>query len=586
MQGKRMDCRRWVATTMAGAWLAVAQASAADAVRLCASGTTDATDFTKSSPTQSFDVLNTGAGYVMVVFESNPHATVTPGIVRLAPDARGAIQMSAAPGVQRLDLRYAVSESDSPFKTNSDRYRAYHDGETVRCVPVAPALFQAMQARAASIIRDSKELVTDKAMPAGTYVYTPGPFYRAAGLFARDFLYQLEGSGRDLVTAAEVRNGVDFLALKQLTANRKVGAFTYPKGAIVDHLYPDGRYAWGPGLFYGDTPGHFRRPSLDEAMCFITLAWHAGYKAGWDSAWQSWFKAKAERFAEAWNSVPRNPKTGLVTQWTTEGHVGANGITETTGACVMWGFHDSYGFGGDDLGTSVLACNAAHALADMHDHAGNSTGAQEWSRTADAMRDAIRAQFVPAGYLPWGVGPHAPTMASPDITGYAVWSGILTDTQADAASDWFAECYHADKKEGGAADLFQMTPGLRGAVRMARKADDCAPGRHVWPDQTEPHWENLAFGYNAYQNGGYWYYMSLGVAKTLWRRHPTEASEWVGDAYADVTSADGNHPYERIDGVKPQNNRYNASVGPLLGMGMPATVVSVKVIVRGNSPTK
>ena len=48
-----------------------------------------------------------------------------------------------------------------------------------------------------------------------------------------------------------------------------------------------------------------------------------------------------------------------------------------------------------------------------------------------------------------------------------------------------------------------------------------------WPNVDAAHWENLAYGYNAYQDGGYWYYMSLGIAKTLWRKHPKEAKEWV-----------------------------------------------------------
>jgi hypothetical protein len=249
----------------------------------------------------------------------------------------------------------------------------------------------------------------------------------------------------------------------------------------------------------------------------------------------------------------------------------------------MWGFHDSYGFGGDDLGTSILACNAARALADMYDHVSDSASSKAWSDIARAMRDAIRAQFNPAGYLPWSVGKAAPTMASPDITGYAVWSGILTDTQADAASDWFAARYEADKKAGGAADLFNMTVGLRGAVRMARKADDVSPGRHVWPDMTAPQWENLTYGYNAYQDGGYWYYMSLGMAVTLWRKHPAEAEEWVANAYTDVTAGDDNNPYERIDGIKPVNNRYNASAGSLLGMAMPGAVSSIMVTIAAAS---
>lgn len=463
----------------------------------------------------------------------------------------------------------ASSAVAAPESCKANRYRAYNDGETVACVPVPAELHAAVLARAKSILEQSKSLVTDKNMPEGTYIYTPGPFYREAGLFARDLLYQLEGAGRYTATADEVKGAVDFLASKQLRENRTVGKYTYPKGAIPDHVYPDGRYSWGPGVYYGDVTGHFQRPSMDAAMCFITLAWHYGYKANWDATWQQWFKTMAPRFVDAWNSVPRNPTTGLVTQWTTMGHVGANDIRETTGPCVMWGFHDSYGFPGDDLGTSVLACNAARALADMYDHAADSASANTWSATADAMRDAIRAQFDPAGYLPWGVGQSAPTMASPDITGYAVWSGILSAAQADAASDWFAECYAADKASGGAADLFHMTPGFRGAVRMARKADDCFPGSHVWPHTTAPHWENLTYGYNAYQDGAYWYYMSLGVATTLWRKHPAEAEQWVADTYADLAAADARPPYERIDGTTPVNERYNASIGPLLGIGKP-----------------
>jgi hypothetical protein len=553
--------------------------------RFCTTGTMTVEDFASVSAQQTFDVVNHGTSYLMLVFEPNASVKLSPSVVRLGPGERTTVGLKAGVGVQSFLLSYAVSYASTPFKTHTGRYRAYSDGESVLCVPVAAAWHASLQSRAKNIFRDSKTLVTDKQMPSGTHIYTPGPFYRAGGLFARDFLYQLEGGGRDAVTAGEVKQAVDFLAVKQLKANKTVGPYTFPKGAIPDHVYPDGRYAWGPGEYYGDTNGHFNRPSLDEAMCFITLAWHYGYKAGWDAAWQSWFIANSRQFVDAWNSVPRNFQTGLVTQWTTPGHRGANGITETTGACVMWGFHDSYGFPGDDLGTSVLACNAARALADMYDHLSDAAQANTWSTTADAMRDAIRAQFNSAGYLPWGIGKGSPDMASPDITGYAVWSGILSDAQADAASDWLLKCYIADKHSGGAADLFNMTIGCRGSVRMARKADDRNPGSHVWPHVASPHWENLAFGYNAYQDGGYWYYMSLGVATTLWHKHPTEAKEWVANAYGDLAAADGKHPYERIDATTPVNDRYNASVGSLAGIGMPGDtpVVSV-VIVAGDKP--
>jgi len=544
-------------------------------------GTNRAETFKAVRPAYRFDVVNRSKSYLMLKFILSPEVRISPATVRLSPGARRNVLLNFQSGVESFSLSWALTLSSGPFTIHTNRYRAYNDGETVMCIPVDTDHYNALLARTASILHDSKTEVSDQAMPPGTFIYTPGPFYRDAGIFARDFLYQLEGAGRNFVTAAEVKQAVDFLALKQLSEDRKVGLFTYPRGAIPDHIYPDGQFSWGPGKYYGDNPGHFNRPSMDEAMCFVILAWHYGYKAGWDPAWKTWFNVKAQRFADAWNSVPRNRSTGLITQWSTPGHTGADNIRETHGPCVMWGFHDSYGFGGDDLGTSVLACNAARALADMYEHSGDTASAKNWGNTADDMRDAIRAQFNPAGYLPWGAGQSAPAMASPDITGYAVWSGILTDKQTEAASDWFAGLYRADRISGGAADLFHMATPFHGAIRMARKSDDISPGRHVWPDMSDGlHWENLAYGYNAYQDGGYWYYMSLGVAVTLWRKHPDLAREWVGDAYSDLAGADANYPFERVDGLKPVNNRYNASAGPLMGMGMPAIVSSVKVMVK------
>jgi hypothetical protein len=539
-------------------------------------GTNKAETFKTVRNGYSFDVANQGNLHLMLKFLFNPDVSVSPAIVRLSPGDRQSVTINCRNETRSVPIFYALSLSSRLFTANSCRYRAYNDGETEMCVPVDTMLYTGLRARTAAILNESKTEVADKGMPEGTYIYTPGPFYRKAGLFARDFLYQLEGAGHDLVTAQEVRLAVDFLALKQLKANQKVGTFTYPQGAITDHVYPDGQFCWGPGEFYGDNSAHFHRPSMDEAMCFVTLGWHYGFKSGWNSVWKAWFKEKEQNFIDAWNSVPRNPATGLVTQWSTPGHIGANGIKETNGACVMWGFHDSYGFGGDDLGTSVLACNAARALADMYEYSGDPDSVKCWEKIAEKMKEAIRDQFNPSGYLPWGVGNLSPSIASPDITGYAVWSGILTDEQSDRASDWFARRYMADKATGGAADLFHMSPPFRGAVRMARKADDISPGKHVWPDMNDGnHWENRAFGYNTYQDGGYWYYMSLGVAVTLWRKYPDLAREWVENTYSDIINSNACYPYERIDGMKPVNERYNASTGPLLGMGMPSVVSSV-----------
>jgi hypothetical protein len=541
-------------------------------------GTETAEDFSSVKSGYTFDVVNSDTNYMMLVFDPTPDAKISPNIVRLDPKSRKTVSISVENGVKSFALNYSIAFSKEPFRSNGNQYRAMNDGETTMIVPVSPELYAAVKKRAENIFNGSKTVLTDKAMPPRTVIYTPGPAYAEAGLFARDFLYQLEGGGRDLVTADEVKAGVEYLASLQLAENRIVGGFTYPKGAIPDHIYPDGRYSWGPGLFYGDVPGHFNRPSMDESMCFVLLAAQYGLKANWDAAWQTWFKANATKFENAWNSVPLNPKNGLVTQWSTPGHIGANGIAEFNGSSVMWGFHDSYGFAGDDVGVSVLACNAARALTDMHGRIANDAASAEWKKKADAMQKAVQSQFNPKGYLPWGVGEDAPTMASPDITGYAIWSDILTPEQSQAASDWFAAIYAADKASGGAADMFQMAKGMRGAVRMARKSDDVYPGTHVWPRQKAPNWDNLALGYGNYQDGAYWYYMSLGVAKALWVKHPAVAKEWVADTFADIAEGSESVPYERIDANGPANDKYNASVGPVLGMGMPAEVIaSVKV---------
>ena len=47
----------------------------------------------------------------------------------------------------------------------------------------------------------------------------------------------------------------------------------------------------------------------------------------------------------------------------------------------------------------------------------------------------------------------------------------------------------------------------------------------------------------------------------------------------DLAAADSNHPYERIDGTTPVNDRYNASVGPLAGIGMPGDTSAVSVVI-------
>ncbi len=75
--------------------------------------------------------------------------------------------------------------------------------------------------------------------------------------------------------------------------------------------------------------------------------------------------------------------------------------------------------------------------------------------------------------------------------------------------------------------------------------------------------------------------LTLGYARA--RGGAPCAAEWVANACTDVTAGDSDDPYERLDGVKPVNKRYNALVGCLLGMTMPGIVRSVRVTIAAVS---
>jgi hypothetical protein len=73
-----------------------------------------------------------------VAFGGCAEATVTPGVVRLAPGGRQAVTLKARGEAKTFALSYALTMAATPFTTHSNRYRAYSDGETVLCVPVDP----------------------------------------------------------------------------------------------------------------------------------------------------------------------------------------------------------------------------------------------------------------------------------------------------------------------------------------------------------------------------------------------------------------------------------------------------------------
>ena len=101
-------------------------------------------------------MVNSGKSYMMLVFEPNRSARLSPNVVRLGPGERTTVALSARAGVKSFSLSYAIARASTPFKTHTARYRAYSDGESVLCVPVAAALHASLQSRAETIFKDSK----------------------------------------------------------------------------------------------------------------------------------------------------------------------------------------------------------------------------------------------------------------------------------------------------------------------------------------------------------------------------------------------------------------------------------------------
>ena len=297
------------------------------------------------------------------------------------------------------------------------------------------------------------------------------------------------------------------------------------------------------------------QPSVDgRGHVLRSLAWHYGYKAGWDATWQSWFNAK-RRGSQMLGIVCRaTPRRGLVTHWTTPGHIGANGIAETTGPCVMWGFHDSYGFRrrrSGDFGPRLQRCPrpGRHVRPCL-----DSASAKTWSTTADC--DA-RRRSEPSSTRPdtcRGASANGP-VADDGLARHHRLCRLVGDSHRRLKPTplpiGLRRRYEADKAAGGTADLFNMTPGLRGAVRMASKADDVHPGSaHCLAAH-----DRTALGEPCLRLQRLPGRRLLVLHESRSRRRPSGASirpkprNGLPTPTPTLAAADGNHPYERIDGT-------------------------------------
>src|ERR1039458_2356134 len=103
----------WLALAMLGAAFLAADCGAEDRqpVVFFKAGTSTPVDFAALQPRLSFDVVNVTGTHLLLVFEPNASAKISPSILRLAPGARQTVQISATSTIKSFELRYAVSLS-------------------------------------------------------------------------------------------------------------------------------------------------------------------------------------------------------------------------------------------------------------------------------------------------------------------------------------------------------------------------------------------------------------------------------------------------------------------------------------------
>lgn len=314
-------------------------------------------------------------------------------------------------------------------------------GESVHAEgPVRPSAIPEaiswLEAKSNAMIRASRRI-----MKNGTAAFPPqvGSGYEAFWL--RDYAYMLEGCP-EASSDQELRDAC-LLFVNAIVAD----------GAGVDCVKFDGTAIYKPG--YG-TMGD--NPVTDGGPFTVDVAWHTHCRLKDHEL----VVRIVDRLVKTMESVPRNPKTGMV-------HIKPQGWDR-----CPYGFTDSVRKQGDELFTSLLWVKAARQLSDLLTIAGRSEEASKWQ--AEAGRVAVS---VPNVFWDEQLGLfHAATIMcrEPDIWGsaYAVYLGVADRTQSLRVAGYFKDHYQEIIEHGQLRHL---------------------PGGTYW---------EAACPRDTYQNGGYW----------------------------------------------------------------------------------
>ena len=157
--------------------------------------------------------------------------------------------------------------------------------------------------------------------------------------------------------------------------------FTYPLGIVPMELTPDGAVT-NPAVYIEEGD----RAALFSPYGVIQLAWAWGYTRDFDASVQAWMAANGSALVDAFDTVPYQHASGLVTQYP-----GANFVTGA-GCGVPW-LTDVI-FDGDNLYESCMAAQAALQLSELFFRCGDQERAAFWLHRYETIKTGIQSQFV------------------------------------------------------------------------------------------------------------------------------------------------------------------------------------------------
>jgi hypothetical protein len=216
--------------------------------------------------------------------------------------------------------------------------------------------------------------------PGGTYAhmwpveFISGNFFAGLEFFDEDFLATMCA----WIWSKQITNG-------STTYTRPIsgGTDTYPLGTMPSYIPASGTMSVSTY-----TEEIADKPLLSAPFPPIEFVYWWGVKRDFDATWLAWFDAHYSQMVDAFDSVPFNGTTGLVTQY--------SGTYKSKGIFVI---HE---FSGDHILESCLAAKAAQVLAFMCSKSTTNAGnAATWTARHDTIKAGIQAAFMEVSSPLW-----------------------------------------------------------------------------------------------------------------------------------------------------------------------------------------